>query len=164
MAIRVETLLLRTAFVCATFLLFGILADRTQIVDGGRNSRTTITDAAGYNIAATFSGVVALVGLAVAFWTYPVWTLRRAVQTVLGVIVAVAAFGLTVYASGIFWLARTRGEVFFYGTGEVLGNETYAQEMIHPAVGPPYFAAIAVVGIIATLGVGVLWLRQGDDA
>lgn len=116
MASRVETMLLRLAFVCATFLLFGMLADRTTEIEGN----TTRIDAAGYNIAATFSGVVALAGLAVTFWTYPVWTLRRVIRTVAGVIVAVAAFALTVYVSGIYWLARLRGEVFSYASGNVL--------------------------------------------
>ena len=85
MAIRVETMLLRTAFICANVLLFGMLADRKTEIEGN----ATPIDAAGYNIAATFSGVMALGGLAVAFWTYPVWSPRRVIRTILGTVRAI---------------------------------------------------------------------------
>jgi hypothetical protein len=75
---------------------------------------------------------------------------------VLGALVTIAAFGLTIYASGISWLARTRGEVYLYGLGEF----KRITDKVHPAVGPYFFATAALIGAIATLALAVSWVRQ----
>lgn len=141
------------AFGCAVFLLFGIVSDRTSVSYGRSGRSSSMTDAAGYNMAATFSGIVAITGLAIALWTRP-----RLVLPILGAAVAIAAFGLSVFASGIYWLGRLQGEVYFYGTGNFL--EKGGRGTVHPAVGPPFFATAAVIGALATLALMIMWLWQ----
>lgn len=105
-----ETLLCRVALACAFLMLLGPVADRTMWVNK-RGFAGTI-DAAGYNMAALLSGIVAICALAFADWARP----RAVVPMLLGVAGAIAAFGLTVWVSGVAVLARVQGEVWFYGT------------------------------------------------
>jgi hypothetical protein len=148
LAMRIENMLRWVAIGCAIFLLFGIFADRTSWKYGG----TTMTDAAGYNMAALFSGVVALVAIAGALRARP-----RVALPLLGAMVATVAFSFTAYASGIYWLARTRGEVYLYGPVEFM-NDT--ANSVDPAIGPPFFATAATTGAAATLALAISWLRQ----
>lgn len=137
----------RIAIGCAIVLLCGPLGGRTTWEKG----HVTATDAAGYNVVALLSGVVALTALGVAFWTRP-----RFVLPVLGALVAVAAFGLTAYVSGIDVLARTRGEVYLYGVGEFMR----VTAKVNPAIAPPFFAFAAVVGAVSAFALAVSWIRQ----
>jgi hypothetical protein len=91
--LKTEIVLRRVALGCAIVLLFGPLGGRTIWVDG----HTTGTDAAVYNVVALVFGVVALAALAIAFWASP-----RLVVPALGALVAIAAFGLTAYVSGVY--------------------------------------------------------------
>jgi hypothetical protein len=155
---------------CAIFLLFGPVADRTSWTSGS----TTITDAAAYNVAALFSGVLALAALGVAFWARP-----RVILPVLSAAVAIAAFGLTAYVAGIYWLARLQGEVLDYGAGgtkekvyPASGQPFFPQRgtliteiggeqwRVYPAAGPPFFATAAIIGAVSTLVLAISWLRQ----
>jgi hypothetical protein len=146
---RTETVPRRVAIGCAIFMLFGPVADRTTW------DRGSVTDAAGYNIVAFLSGVIAITALAVSLWMRP-----RVILPVLGALVTIAAFGLTIYVSGIYWLARTRGEVFLYGPSEFMR----VTAKVDPASGPPFFATVALIGAIATLALAVGWLRQPRGA
>jgi hypothetical protein len=146
-AMRTEDVLRRVAIGCAIFLLFGPLGGRTSVKDGG----TTVTVAAAYNMAALFSGTVALVALGGALWTRP-----RLILPLLGAVVAITAFGLTAFVAGLDGLARTRGEVYLYGVSEF----ARVTAKIHPSVGPPFFALAAATGAVTTLALAVSWLRQ----
>ncbi|MGH2618713.1 MAG: hypothetical protein ACRDJC_26085, partial [Thermomicrobiales bacterium] len=97
---RTEIVLRRVAIGCAIFMLFGPVGGRTTWVQG----RTIATDAAVYNVAALLAGVVAL---AVAFWARP-----HLVLPMLGTLVAIAAFGLTAYVSGVYVWAGMQGQVW----------------------------------------------------
>jgi hypothetical protein len=145
-----ENVLRWVAIGCAVFLLFGPVGGRTSVKDGG----TTMTVAAAYNMAALFSGTVALVALGGALRARP-----RLILPLLGAVVAIAAFGLTAFVAGIDGLARTRGEVYLYGVSEF----TRVNAKIHPSVGPPFFTLAAVIGAMATLALAVSWLRQPRD-
>jgi hypothetical protein len=147
---RPEIVLRWVAFGCAVFLLFGPFADRTG---WGRN-QPTVFDSAGHNFVALFSGIVAIAGLLVALWALP-----RVVLPLLGAAAAVAAFGLTAYVSGTYWLALSRGEALIEGTYVMPERLT-----VFPASGPPFFATAAVIGATATLALAVSWLRQPRDA
>lgn len=134
LAVRTETALRRVAAGCAIFMFFGPVGGRTTWVQG----HTTVIDAAGYNMAALLSGVAALV--------------------------AIAAFGLTVAASGIYVLARMQGEVWYYGTG---GFADMGEKWtLYPDPGPPFFALAALIGAPASHALAILWLRrpQGDPS
>lgn len=146
-----ETALRRIALGCAIFMLFGPVGGRTTWVEGNRGGTTT--DAAGYNLAALVSGVVALAALALALYLRP-----RVVLPVLGAAVAIAAFALTIVASGVYVWALLQGEIWFYGAGG------FAEGMcrkctVHPAWGPPFFALAALIGALASLALAVGWLR-----
>ncbi|MCC6312602.1 MAG: hypothetical protein IT337_01215 [Thermomicrobiales bacterium] len=142
---------------CAVVLLFGPLGGRTtwEAVRG----TSSATDAGGYNAVAVFSGVVALAALGFALWARP-----RPVLPLLGAAVAVAAFGLTAYAAGVFVVARLRGGVWVYACWCFEGLRD--GWTVAPAPGPPFFALAALVGAIASLALAASWLRQpnGDAA
>jgi hypothetical protein len=145
LAMRTENVLRWIAIGCAVFLLLGPFGGRTA---WGRGSPTTM-DSAGYNFAALGSGVVALAALGVAFWARP-----RVVVPLLGAAVAMAAFGLTAYVSGTYWLALSRGEALLEGRFAMPEKMT-----VFPAWGPPFFATAALFGAISALALAVLWLR-----
>lgn len=145
---RTEPVLGWIAVVCAIYLPFGPVSDRTHCT---RGDGSTI-DAGIYSMAALFSGVVALVAFAVSAW----WN-RRVVLVVLGAAIAIAAFARTVYVCGIYVLARLQGEVYFYGTGGYWGD---GSRRFYPAIGPFFFGTAALVGAIATLVVAVRWVWQ----
>lgn len=136
------------------------MADRTTYAK--RNGLGVLTDAAGYNMVAFLSGVVALGALAFVVWARP-----RVLLMVLGVAGAVAAFGLTVYMSGIAVWARFQGEVWFYGTGSYAADAAdmgRRRVTLDPADDPYFFAAVALVGAIASVAFGIMRLRQPVDA
>jgi hypothetical protein len=54
-----------------------------------------------YNVATLLAGVVVLAALAVAFWARP-----RVILPLFGLAVALAVFGLSVLASGVYVWAR----------------------------------------------------------
>jgi hypothetical protein len=78
---------------------------------------------------------------------------------VLGAFVAIAAFAFTAYVSGIYVWARLQGEIWVYGGWSI--SEGMGREWtVHPAWGPPFFTATAIMGAICTLSLAVGWLRQ----
>jgi hypothetical protein len=151
LAMRTEIVLRRVAIGCAVFLLFGPLGGRTMWVGG----HTTATDAAGYNMVALLCGVVVLAALAVALWMRERQT--RALPA-LGALVAVAAFGLTAYVSGIYVWARLQGQVWGYAGWSISEGMVGRNETVYPASGPPFFTLAALIGAVATLALAVGWL------
>jgi hypothetical protein len=151
MRIEPEDALRRIALGCGFFLLFGPIGGRTTWV--GRNGSYT-ADAMGYNMTALFSGVVAIAALAFAFWARP-----RVILTLLGIVAALAAFGLSVLASGVYVWARLQGEVWMYAIGGFAGKPG-RNDTLHYAPGPPFFALAAIIGAVATLVLAITWLRQ----
>jgi hypothetical protein len=131
---------------CAIFLLFGPLGGRTMLVDG----KTTITDSAVYNIVAVLSGIVAIVGLAIADRSRP-----RAILVALGAAIAISAFGFTAYVAGMFSLPLFRGEVMVDG-GSIITDSLE----VHPAYGPPFLALAALFGAGSTAVLAIHRLRQ----
>ena len=91
-----ELILGRIALWSGFLMLFGVLSDRSSWVRDSVKSPSSTTDAAIYNVIASASGVVALIALAIALNTRP-----RVVIPVLSLLPAVAAFGLSLYVSGL---------------------------------------------------------------
>lgn len=151
-----ETILRRVALGCAFFMLFGPLGGRTMWIKG--NGRNVVTDAAGYNAVAVLSGTLALLALAVALNMRP-----RVVVPALTALAAAAAFGLSVYVSGLYVWARWQGEIWFYGAGW-FAEDPGPKWMVSLPWGPPYFALAALVGALASLALAVTWLwrPRGD--
>lgn len=137
-------------------MLFGPFGGRTMWMKG--NGRNVITDAAGYNAVAVLSGVLALAALAVALNTR-----SRVVVPALAALVAVSAFGLSVYVSGLYVWARWQGEIWFYGAGWFAGDQGPTWTVSLPW-GPSYFALAAFVGALASLALTISWMRgpHGD--
>ncbi|MCC7023158.1 MAG: hypothetical protein IT338_10030 [Thermomicrobiales bacterium] len=150
-----ETILRRVALGCAIFMLFGPLGGRTMWVKANGSSTT---DAGFYNAAAVFSGVVALLALTVALNMRP-----RVVVPALTALAAAAAFGLSVYVSGLYVWARWQGEIWFYGAGW-FAEDPGPKWMVSLPWGPPYFALAALAGALASLALAVTWLwrPRGD--
>jgi hypothetical protein len=142
----------RVAIACAVLLLFGPLSDRTVWVRAAAGGGTRITDAAGYPAAAFLSGLAVLAILAAAHAARP-----RVVVPVLGAVAAVAAFGLSVFVSGLGAVARWQGRVWFYGGGGDFGPTK--GWTVYPADGPPVFFVVALVGAVAALALAIAWLR-----
>lgn len=153
----VEEVAPRFAIGCAILLLFAPLGGRT-VWEPIRGSGSA-TDAGGYNAIAVFSGVVVLAALGFARWGRP-----RLVLPLVGAAVATVAFGLTLYATGVYVVARLQGGIWIYACWcfEELSSST----TVTPAPGPPIFALVALVGAVATLALAIAWLRQprGDVA
>jgi hypothetical protein len=77
-------------------------------------------------------------------------TRARGHGAVAGGALATLAFAATAYATASYWLELTSG-----------GFELKRYVMV-PAPGPPYFAAIAAVATILTLGLTIMWCRPAD--
>lgn len=148
--VRAEAVFRFLAFACAVLLLLGIFGDRTTEV---HNKHSRATDAAGYNIAATFSGTVVIGFLSIAVWQRP-----RIVIPTLAALLAMAAFALSIFASGIFVLARARGEIFSYASGTSWTPRRW--DGVYPAIGPFIFTPLALIGAIATFALVVIWLNE----
>jgi hypothetical protein len=156
-AMRMESTLRRIVIGCAIFLLFGPVGGRTMWVGG----HTTSTDAAGYNVVALLCGVVALAALAIALWMRE---RQMSALPALGALVAVAAFGLTAYVSGVYVWARMQGQVWVYA-GWSISEGMVRNETVYPAWGPPFFTLAALVGAVSALALAVSWmsLRRGES-
>lgn len=148
---NVEDVAHRVAIGCAVILLLGPLGGRTtwEAVRG----TSSATDAGGYNAIAVFSGVAALAALGFALWARP-----RPVLPLLGVAVAVVAFVLTVYATGVFVVARLQGGIWVYACW--CFEDLHPGWTVTPAPGPPFFALTSLVGAIASVILATFWLRQ----
>lgn len=132
-------------------MLVGVFGGRTTWVDG----HTTATDAAGYNLAAFVTCVVALLALGIALNVR-----SRVVVPTLAALVAAAAFFLSVLASGVYLWARWQGEIWMYATGKFsapLGNG----ETVSLAWGPTFVTPIAAIGMVACIGLAIIWARFG---
>lgn len=142
----------RIALSSGFLLLFGVLSDRSSWVRESVKSPSSTTDAGIYNVIASASGLVALIALAIALNTRP-----RGVIPVLSLLPALAAFGVSLYVSGLGVWARLHGEIWLYGAGSFAGDwgEKY---IAHPARGPFIFAFLALLGVLATLGLALTWL------
>lgn len=69
-----------------------------------------------------------------------------------------AAFGLTIVASGIYLVTRLRGEIFLYACACPWKPDRW--DGVHPAVGPFFATAAALIGAAATFALIVMWLRD----
>lgn len=148
-----ELILGRIALWCGFLMLPGFFSDRSSWVDNRFKAPSSITDAGLYNAVATVSGIVALVALAVALNTRP-----RVVIPVLGLLLAMAAFGLSIYVSGMGVWARLQGEIWLYGSWSFAGG--FEGYVAHPARGLFFFTFLAVLGAMAALGLGCCWLHD----
>ena len=152
-----ELVLRRTTLTCAVLLLFGMAGDQTTWVWGNGQR---VTDGAVYNLAATGCGAIALLSLAVALNTRP----RRALP-LLALMAAIGVYVLSAIVSGVSVWAQTQGEVWLYGAtsqytsplGAFAGNSFASAGMVYPAQAPAFFTAIAVIGAMASLGLGLAW-------
>ena len=149
-----DLMLGRVALWCGFLMLFGFFGDRSSWVRATNKTVNTVTDAAIYNAVATASGGVALPALAVALNTRP-----RDVIPVVCLLAAIAAFGLSIFVSGLRVWARLQGEVWFYGTG-ALASDNGDKWVAHPARGPFVSAFMALLGELATLGLVITWVRE----
>lgn len=107
-----ECILGRIALWCGFLMLPGFFSDRSSWVRDRFKAPDTVTDAGIYNVVASASGGVALIALAIALSTRP-----RVVIPVLSLVPAIAAFGLSIFVSGLGVWARLQGEIWFYGAG-----------------------------------------------
>lgn len=148
----------RIALWSGGLMLFGVVSDRSSWARASFKSPDTTTDAAVYNIVASGSGVVALIALAVALNTRP-----RVVLPILSLLPALAAFGLSIFVSGLGVWARLQGEIWLYAAGAFAGD--LGEEWVaHPARGPFLFTFLAALGALATLGLMLAWLRDAHRA
>lgn len=155
-----ETILRRIAVTCAALLLFGIAGDRTTWVW----RKQTVTEGAVYNLVTTFCGIIALLGLLIALNSG-----ARLVIPLLAFLATIGAFGLTSLVAGVSVWARMHGKVWFYGAasqdtsplGDFAGNTFASARSVTPAQAPWFFTAVAVAGVVATLGLCLIWLA-GD--
>jgi hypothetical protein len=152
-------ILVLAAFGCAIFLALGTFMPdwfaRTSWSSGNQNRGTTIIDSpASYVGLMSLCGLVAFVALAVALWR------RLAVAAAL---VAVAAFGLTAYVSGIYVWARMQGQVWGYAGWSISEGMVGRNETVYPAWGPPFFTLAALFGAVATLALAVSWLLSNSS-
>lgn len=152
-----ELILRRIALWSGFLMLFGVLSDRSSWVRDSVKSPSSVTDAGIYNVIASASGVVALIALAIAINTRP-----RVVIPVLGLVPALAVFGLSTYVSGLSVWARLQGEIWFYGTWSFAGD--VGKKMIaYPSRGVFIFTFLAILGVVATLGMALTWLFGNHD-
>jgi hypothetical protein len=151
-----ETMLRRAGVTCAVLMLFGVMSDRTTWVRlNGRGQ--TITDGAVYNLIASLSGIIVLIALAVALHMRP-----RLVIPALSLLLAVAAFGLSAFVSGLGVWARSQGKVWAYGV-DAFADDRGPKWVVYPADGPYIFTFLATLGFVATAGMGIIWLRSARE-
>lgn len=163
-----ECVLRRIAVACAVLLLFGFAGDRTTWIW----RKQTVTEGAVYNLATTFCGIVALIGLAIALNAG-----TRRVVPLLAFLAAIGAFSLTALIAGVSVWALMHGEVWFYGAasqhtsplGAFAGNTFASAKSVFPAQAPYVFTAVAIAGAVATLGLVLLrlagyWAARRADA
>ena len=148
-----ETILRRTALICAALMLLGVMGDRTTWVRLNRRGQT-ITDGAVYNLVAFLTGIVVLISLACALNM----RLRPGIR-VLSLVVAISAFGLSAFVSGLGVWARLQGEIWAYGV-DAFAKDLGPKWAVYPADGPYLFTAVAVLGAVTTIGLGIVWLRD----
>jgi hypothetical protein len=148
-----ETILRRTALICAVLMLLGVMSDRTTWVRLNRRGQT-ITDGAAYNLVAFLTGIVVLISLAFALNTRSHPGIR-----VLSLVVAILAFGISVFVSGLGVWARLQGEIWAYGV-DAFAKDLGPKWAVYPASGPFIFTSVAVLGAVATIGLGLSWLRE----
>lgn len=149
----IETILRRTAITCAALMLCGMLGDRTTWIKvGGRGQ--SMTDGAVYNSIASLSSIIALIALTIALKTRP-----RLVISLFGVLVATAAFGLSIVVSGLGVWVRAQGKIWAY-SGGMFAEDMGTKWRVYPADGPYVFTFLATLGALASLGLSNTWLRD----
>jgi hypothetical protein len=146
---RTEKVLWSFAIVCAVLLLFAPFTPRTTwVYDGPQpvGNPSTIRDAAGWDMVAPLSGIIAIAGLVVGVLARP-----RVIVPVLSTAIATIAFAMTAVAAGRYWLELGRGA------------GAMADFSMHSAPAPPYFAIVATVATGFALVLTVSWLEPADD-
>jgi len=137
----VERVLWRIAVGCAALLLCAPLTPRTSWTgEGGAGN----THSAGWDWIALLLGIVALVSLILGRRQ------RLRLAAVFGAMVASVSFAVAGAAALGHWLDLMSGSL----------ND--ARWVIHPAPAVGYFAAIAIVGMVATLVLLGSWLHDGN--
>lgn len=151
-----ETIFRRVGVTCAVLMLLGVMSDRTTWVRmNGRGQ--TITDGAVYNLIASICGVVVLIALAAALHMRP-----RLVIPTLSLLLAITAFGLSAFVSGQGVWARAQGKIWAYGVN-AFAEDRGPKWVVYPADGPYIFAFLATLGLLATVGLGIIWLRSARE-
>lgn len=146
---RLELALHRIVICCAVMLLFAPLSGRTTWVKGN----VTAIDAAGYNIAAVISGIVALSAIAIAMRMR-----QNVVVSALALSMATVAFFFTLLAAGVDVWARMQGQVWSYAGGSM--SRPQRGWTVYPTLGPPIFVVVAPIGILSTISLAIVRLRR----
>jgi putative copper export protein len=144
----VERVLWRLAIGCAALLLFAPMTPRTSwtyLPQSESGPGGGMTHSAGWDWIAPLLGIVALVSLIVG---------RRRRPDVAG-----AVFSATI-ASISF--AGAAAAALGHWLDLMSGSLREARWVIYPAPAVGYFAAIAIVGMVAALVLLGSWLHQGD--
>ena len=144
----VERVLWRIAVGCAALLLLAPMTPRTSwtyLPQSESGPGGGMTHSAGWEEIALLLGIVALVSLIVGRWLRP-----GVAGAVFSAIVASISFAVAGAAALGHWLDLMSGSL----------NE--ARWVIDPAPAVGYFAAIAIVGMVATLVLLGSWLHYGD--
>jgi hypothetical protein len=145
-ASRAETAILRFALVAAVLLVFAPFGSRTTWTD---RTGAEIRDAAGWDWIAALAGAAAIAALAGDRLT----RLRVPCASFCAA-VAAGAFGVATFAAGSYWAAIERGSL--QPQMFTLDLAVYA---VRPAPGPPYFTAIAAIGVACAMLLALRWLR-----
>ena len=140
----VERVLWRIAVGCAALLLCAPITPRTSWTGEGGASNT---HSAGWDWIALLLGIVALVSLIVG---------RRQRPAVAGAVFGAMIASISLAVAG----AAALGHWLDLMSGSLNLNEP--RWVIHPAPAVGYFAAIAIVGMVATLVLLGSWLHPGD--
>jgi hypothetical protein len=142
----VERVLWRIAVGCAALLLFAPMTPRTSwtyLPQSESGPGGGMTHSAGWDWIAPLSGTVAVVSLIVG---------RRqrlgVVASVFSTMVASISLAVAAAAALGHWLDLRSGSL------------TVARSVIHPAPAVAYFAAIAIVGMVAALVLLGSWLHH----
>jgi len=140
----IERMLWRIAVACAALLLCAPMTPRTSWTGEGGASNT---HSAGWDWIALCLGIVAGGSLIVGRWQRP-----DVAAAVFSAMVASVSFAVSGAAALGHWLDLMSGSL----------ND--ARWVIHPAPAVGYFAAIAIVGMVAALVLLGSWLHPGDAA
>ena len=100
---------------------------------------------------AALSGLIAIAGLGIGTWARP-----RVMVSVLGAASAAAAFAVTAYAAGAYWVAILTDTVTLEGT------TVTERWRIFPSPGVPLFMVAATVATGFAVVLAIDWLRPGE--
>jgi hypothetical protein len=147
-----ETILRRTALICALLILLRALGDAgtwALLVSDGLGAN----DGALSSLAGLLSALIAVIALVVACRSRP-----RLDIPLLCLLVTVAAFGLSLYASSVGPWMQLQGKIWV-SSGNTLPGDLARQLVVRPMFVSYMFTLVALLGVLATSGLGLVWLR-----